>query len=61
MSPAVINVGLMGLGVVGTGVAATLLRKNSSFFDVTGRSVTLKKVLVRDISRPRDIDLPAGM
>ena len=56
-----INVGLMGLGVVGTGVAATLLGKNSPVSDVTGRSVTLKKVLVRDLSRPRDIDLPPGL
>ena len=61
MSPAVINVGLMGLGVVGTGVAANLLSKNSSVSDVTGRSVTLKKVLVRDLSRPRDIELPTGV
>ena len=61
MSPAVINVGLMGLGVVGGGVAATLLDKNSPVSDVAGRSVMLKKVLVRDISRPRDIDLPPGL
>ena len=58
---AVINVGLMGLGVVGTGVAATLLRNNSPVSDVTGRSVMLKKVLVRDVSRPRDIGLPPGL
>ncbi|PKB70721.1 MAG: hypothetical protein BZY87_09370 [SAR202 cluster bacterium Io17-Chloro-G6] len=61
MSPAVINVGLMGLGVVGTGVAATLLSQNSSVSDVAGRPVSLKRVLVRDLSRPRDIDLPTGM
>ena len=50
--PAVINVGLMGLGVVGTGVAAHLLGDGPSLSDVTGRPVKLKKVLVRDISRP---------
>jgi len=61
MTPRVINVGLMGLGVVGIGVATTLLRENSPISDVTGRSVHLKKVLVRDISRPRDIDLPSGL
>ncbi|MDA1128506.1 MAG: homoserine dehydrogenase [Chloroflexi bacterium] len=55
-----INVGLMGLGVVGTGVAATLLRENSPISDVAGRPVNLKKVLVRDLSRSRDIDLPSG-
>ncbi len=59
-SPAVINVGLMGLGVVGTGVAAHLLGDGPSLSGVTGRPVKLKKVLVRDTSRPRDIDLHAG-
>ncbi|MCH8297114.1 MAG: homoserine dehydrogenase [Chloroflexi bacterium] len=61
VAPAVINVGLMGLGVVGTGVAATLLRETAPLSDVTGRPVRLKKVLVRDFSRPRDIDLPSGL
>jgi len=61
VAPAVINVGLMGLGVVGTGVAATLLRETAPLSDVTGRPVKLKKVLVRDFSRPRDIDLPSGL
>ena len=60
-SPSVVNVGLMGLGVVGAGVAARLLGDGSSLSDVTGRPVKLKKVLVRDISRPRDVDLPAGL
>jgi len=59
--PTVINVGLMGLGVVGTGVAETLLRKIAPLTDVAGRAVRLKKVLVRDLSRPRDIELPAGL
>ena len=61
MVPSVINVGLMGLGVVGTGVAAHLLGNGPSLSDVTGRTVKLKKVLVRDLSRPRDIDLPPGL
>ena len=59
--PDEINVGLMGLGVVGTGVAAHFLDNKSSLFDVTGRTVNLKKVLVRDVSRPREIELPSGM
>ena len=59
--PAVINVGLLGMGVVGTGVAATLLRKDAPLSDVIGRPVKLKKALVRDLSRPRDIDLPPGL
>ena len=60
-SPTVINVGLMGLGVVGTGVAAKLLGSSSSLAEVTGRKIHLKKVLVRDLSRTRDIQLPADV
>ena len=59
--PDEINVGLMGLGVVGTGVAAHILGKASFLAAVTGRNVNLKKVLVRDITRARDIDLPSGL
>ena len=59
--PTVVNVGLMGLGVVGTGVAAHLLGNGPSLSDIAGRPVKLKKVLIRDISRPRDINLPAGL
>ena len=59
--PDEINVGLMGLGVVGTGVAAHILGKASFLAAVTGRNVNLKKVLVRDITRVRDINLPSGL
>ena len=60
-SPTVINVGLMGLGVVGTGVAAKLLGSSSSLAEVTGRKINLIKVLVRDLLRTRDIQLPADV
>ena len=59
--PDEINIGLMGLGVVGTGVAAHILGKASFLAAVTGRNVNLKKVLVRDITRARDINLPSGL
>ena len=59
--PAVINVGLLGMGVVGSGVAAMLLRKDSPIPSVVGRPVKLRKALVRDLSRPRDVDLPPGL
>ena len=56
-----INVGLMGLGVVGGGVASALLREHSQVSARVGRPVTLRKALVRDISRPRDVELPPGV
>ncbi len=56
-----INVGLMGLGVVGAGVAAHILSNGSSLLGLTGRTVNLKKVLVRDRFRVRDVELPEGV
>ena len=56
-----INVGLMGLGVVGGGVAAALLRDPSPVAARVGQPVHLRRVLVRDVARRRDVDLPAGV
>ena len=53
--------GLMGLGVVGGGVATALLREPSAVAARVGCPVILRKALVRDISRPRDVDLPSGV
>ena len=56
-----INVGLMGLGTVGGGVAAALLENASAIERKTGRSVHLHKALVRDASRSRNPEPPAGL
>ena len=56
-----INVGLLGLGVVGGGVATALLEQPQVIADSIGRPVNLKKVLVRDPSRKRDVHLPDGL
>lgn len=50
----------MGLGVVGTGVAAALTQKNPSLSDWTGLALNLKRALVRDAARPREVQLPTG-
>ena len=57
--PSEIGVGLMGLGVVGGGVASTLLYPNQSFPYNSGCPVKLKKVLVRDTTRHRSAPVPA--
>ena len=54
----IINVGLLGLGVVGGGVAAALLEHSDAMAGKVGRTVNLKKVLVRDPSKKRDVDIP---
>ncbi len=56
-----INVGLMGLGVVGGGVASALLQQPSSVAGRVGRPVNLRRVLVRDRSRARDVEVPPGL
>ena len=48
----------MGLGVVGGGVASTLLHPNQSFPYNSGCPVKLKKVLVRDPTRNRSAPVP---
>ena len=48
-----IGIGLLGLGVVGSGVAGVLLNKTDKLAEQAGVSLTLKKVLVRDVNKQR--------
>ena len=57
-SPAEICVGLMGLGVVGGGVARALLNPEGTVSRRVGCPVRLKKVLVRDMAKARPVDVP---
>ena len=59
--PGEINVGLMGLGVVGGGVAAELLGQREGITRKIGRPVNLKKILVRDPAKPRDASIPTDL
>ena len=61
MSGGVVNIGLMGLGTVGGGVAAALLDNAASIQRKTGAAVCLRRALVRDVGRPRQPQLPAGV
>jgi len=56
-----INVGLMGLGVVGGGVAATLVEQTDVISRKIGCPVKLKKILVRDRTKPRAAILPKAL
>src|SRR4030042_3633601 len=49
-----IGIGLMGLGVVGGGVAKVLLEKEEAIAEL-GYPLTLKKILVRDPAKPRRV------
>ncbi len=56
-----IGVGLIGVGVVGGGVARALLERRAYFARQVGAPLTLRNAAVRDLARPRTVDLPAGM
>ena len=57
-SPQPIGVGLLGLGVVGSGVAQALERHGETLALKVGASLKLCKVLVRDLEKPRSSPLP---
>ena len=50
-----LGVGLLGLGTVGSGVARVLMTKNAALERRIGRPVAIRKVLVRDPTRPRSV------
>lgn len=61
MTGGAVNIGLMGLGTVGGGVAAALLDNADAIRRKTGVGVRLRRALVRDLARPRQPQLPAAV
>ena len=59
--PTEIGVGLMGLGIVGGGVAQALLHPGRSAPQRTGCPISLKKVLVRDKTKSRPTSIPSEL
>ena len=57
-SKKIINVGLLGLGTVGTGVAKILLKEARVIEQKTGLRLVLKRVGVRSVSKKRSVRLP---
>ncbi|MFN0074678.1 MAG: homoserine dehydrogenase [Chloroflexota bacterium] len=51
-----IGVGLLGLGVVGAGVARALIEKRDTIANRVGHPVELRRAVVRDLERSREID-----
>ena len=61
MSKSAVGVGLLGMGVVGGGVADALARKSDQLNRMVGLPVTLRGVLVRDLEKPRSADIPSRL
>lgn len=55
------NVAIVGLGTVGTGVARLLLDHGDRTSRHAGRTLWLKKVVVRDLAKHRGVELPEGV
>src|SRR6266542_730315 len=56
-----VGIVLLGLGVVGGGVARALTEKADSCAQRAGVRLALRRVLVRDLQRPRALTLPDGL
>ncbi|MBI4302392.1 MAG: homoserine dehydrogenase [Chloroflexi bacterium] len=56
-----IGIGLMGLGVVGSGVARVLAEKGDTLGHQVGCPLSLKRVLVRDVSKKRSIEVSSSL
>ncbi|MGZ7825788.1 homoserine dehydrogenase [Bacillus subtilis] len=53
-----IRVGLLGLGTVGSGVVKIIQDHQDKLMHQVGCPVTIKKVLVKDLEKKREVDLP---
>lgn len=56
-----INVAIIGMGTVGSGVAKILLHHPDRLRRRAGCDIRLKHVVVKDLSRPRNVALPEGI
>lgn len=56
-----LGIGLVGCGVVGGGVARLLLEEPKRLADRAGRPLQLRRVVVRDVNKPRAAPIPREM
>lgn len=56
-----IGVGLLGVGVVGSGVARALQERGDYFARQVGARITIRRAAVRDLNKPRGVTFPDGI
>jgi Homoserine dehydrogenase len=61
MAQSPLNVGLIGLGTVGSQVAERMLTWRSQLARRAGVELCLQRVLVRDLAKPRFVELESGL
>ncbi len=52
-----INIGLLGLGNVASGVVEILEKRKDEIYKLVGKNINIKKILVKDIDKKRDVDI----
>ncbi|HCN28009.1 MAG TPA: homoserine dehydrogenase, partial [Verrucomicrobiales bacterium] len=57
----ILHVGLAGLGNVGAGVYKNLEKNRDLILQRTGADIRVRRVVVRDAARARDVAVPAEM
>jgi len=55
-----VNIGIFGGGTVGGGIVEIIESKREHFEKMTGKSINVKKIVVRDLDKPRDFTVPEG-
>ncbi len=56
-----LQIAIVGLGNVGTGVAKILMQHPERIRQRAGRSIEIRRAVVRDLKKPRELTLPAGV
>ena len=56
-----VRIGMFGLGTVGGGVAKLLISRRDIISREIGRPIELTKVVVRDLHRTREFEVPAEL
>jgi homoserine dehydrogenase len=56
-----LQIAIVGLGNVGTGVAKILTEHPERILMRAGRPIEIRRAVVRDLKKPRDIKLPSGV
>ena len=56
-----INIAILGLGVIGTGVVGALLEKQEAYRKRLGMPLAIRRILVRDFEKQRSLELEPGI
>ncbi|MHB8157908.1 MAG: homoserine dehydrogenase, partial [Desulfocucumaceae bacterium] len=56
-----VDIAILGLGTVGQGTVKIIEKNRAQWVNKCGADINIKKVLVRNLKRAREVDLPEGV